>query len=1161
MKKLLFSFYCIVFSFVSFSQSDCYILSDFDDNSLLQFETWADAVWKDAVSDPLNQQAGNVGLFVSDPNAHWSNINSEIAKPDVFNQQLAAGNRVLKFRMYVPYKESQGPYVFRIYEDLDPDNMNYWGNHMVTYVEPYGMDTWYEYEIHLDDFNSQLFYNYFRIGAGQETNALDSLYIDDIRICATAPDLTIRNAYSQYDGKSVVLTFSEGLVKDNFMEKISLFAFQKEVAIQDISFMDNDSTILILELHPDFVINHPSIELSLSFTNLMSVSGGVTSMSGVKVMNLFQMSLITGLTENFDKKFDKNSNPFSFGNSYSNLILDITPPGTLSVTIDGSISWSHIEYNPLSAYKVLLDISENPIVSFRYRVPQAASDELFVQVNLYDNMNKRTSHGMPFTQLEISDDWREFSVDMTDYLEDLWVNPGIVDPRAISKALFTFAASDISEENFWTPIQFKGSIEFDYISIGETLTALSYESMVVEGQDSEITVISEATVFVVPKDTPPVLSALYKAVIGGKGVYVEAPASIETVLPISSLSKGEYALYVYDEHRKVLSTAYPLVIFEPIVSLADFKDVTVGINDFADKYMYEDYFSYSQLWELNFTVVSSNNNIVLPIVNNKGFTYSIFSPGVAQITVTAQLQNDIFLQKTFTVTVEGDEHNCADITVVPTIQHVLCNGQKTGAIILSVNGTSGPYSFLWSNFRTDNMIVKVPAGTYSVNITDKFGCVTFHEFTITEPEKLSVSLQLENPSCGDDNGSISSLVQGGVAPYTYLWDTDSTESSMSGLSGGRYALTVTDDNMCAVSRSIELSEQNAPIIIVDSVFASHCTEPDGAIYITVLGGTEPYEFLWNDEISTKNRIDILPGEYTVMVTDDIDCRSYATITVDAPEIKTPEISVVTVGQVDGNNTIAWLPENTDQINFYTIYAERTAAGVYEKLSDVLYQDAGIFEDVDANPLVRSWRYRISATDFCGRETSLSAEHKTMHLQRNVAFGGGVNLWWDSYEGIPFSSYHIYRTTADGEELLSIVPSTISSFSDLEATEVGALWYYVGIELPDVVDPLGVLKAESGPYSLAMSNIAEAGIETVAVPSMLARSIRVYPTITSSYVSVVVPSVEGYSVEIISTAGQYMLATELHAQQTEISVGHFSPGIYMLGVRKGKEVLYFPIQIK
>ena len=95
----------------------------------------------------------------------------------------------------------------------------------------------------------------------------------------------------------------------------------------------------------------------------------------------------------------------------------------------------------------------------------------------------------------------------------------------------------------------------------------------------------------------------------------------------------------------------------------------------------------------------------------------------------------------------------------------------------------------------------------------------------------------------------------------------------------------------------------------------------------------------------------------------------------------------------------------------------------------------------------------------------------------------------------------------------------------------------------------------------MSNIAEAGIETLAAPSMLARSIRVYPTIASSYVSVEVPSSEGYSVEIISTAGQYMLATDLHAQQTEISVGHFSPGIYMLGVRKGKEVLYFPIQIK
>ena len=100
---------------------------------------------------------------------------------------------------------------------------------------------------------------------------------------------------------------------------------------------------------------------------------------------------------------------------------------------------------------------------------------------------------------------------------------------------------------------------------------------------------------------------------------------------------------------------------------------------------------------------------------------------------------------------------------------------------------------------------------------------------------------------------------------------------------------------------------------------------------------------------------------------------------------------------------------------------------------------------------------------------MSAVHKTLHLNLNVRYGGGVNLIWENYEGIDFDSYLIYEgdSKATMKEKTEI-PSNITSFTILDSVKN---YYQIAIVLPDTCIT-GLLKAESGPYAQSLSNIAE-----------------------------------------------------------------------------------------
>ncbi|MCQ2607557.1 MAG: hypothetical protein MJ197_02570 [Bacteroidales bacterium] len=223
---------------------------------------------------------------------------------------------------------------------------------------------------------------------------------------------------------------------------------------------------------------------------------------------------------------------------------------------------------------------------------------------------------------------------------------------------------------------------------------------------------------------------------------------------------------------------------------------------------------------------------------------------------------------------------------------------------------------------------------------------------------------------------------------------------------------------------------------------------------------------------------------------------------------TPQIALVTVSKESGKNLVVWQKFETDKIDHYNIYRETEVAGEYKKIGEVPYSETSIYEDTEADPLVRAWRYKISASPVDTRytESELSKAHKTIHLTKNMGMNNTYNLIWDKYEGLDFSTFVVIRDYKVGTseiytDTIAEIPSNVNSYTDLEPQK-RTISYYVAIKLKDTVDVNEYLKAEIGPFVLAMSNIAEIENEHDGNPTAIdnmGKAIVVYAANKTIYV--------------------------------------------------------------
>ena len=284
------------------------------------------------------------------------------------------------------------------------------------------------------------------------------------------------------------------------------------------------------------------------------------------------------------------------------------------------------------------------------------------------------------------------------------------------------------------------------------------------------------------------------------------------------------------------------------------------------------------------------------------------SAGVYSVTIS---NGSISVEETFTLTDPGPF-----AIEVASVSGVSCSGEQDGQIRITTVGTNGPFTFDWSGSLQDgvgvNQQVSLEGGSYSVSVTDRFGCTRIlNNIMVGEPMPLNITGS-QFKITRDAPGGVTIEITGGRAPFIYSWTgpndyTSDEEDIDNATEPGTYCLTVTDNNQCTDTQCFGIVRD---VDITSTVIDLGCAGEDNAsIDITVIGGNGTYDYIWSTggaNISTDQDIgNIAPGDYQVMITSG-ECQVTQTITVEAPEpILLP--GIVNPATTGSNGTITLTP--------------------------------------------------------------------------------------------------------------------------------------------------------------------------------------------------------------------------------------------------------------
>jgi hypothetical protein len=145
---------------------------------------------------------------------------------------------------------------------------------------------------------------------------------------------------------------------------------------------------------------------------------------------------------------------------------------------------------------------------------------------------------------------------------------------------------------------------------------------------------------------------------------------------------------------------------------------------------------------------------------------------------------------------------------------------------------------------------------------------------------LSVSAAVDDDFCNNAQGRIVITISGGSGNYVIDWNTGSTLDTLNGLNAGTYTVIITDTTTaCQYTNSYTVSNYGYFTLSEAITHASCGVCADGAIDLTVSGASPNYYYSWSSGATTQDINNLLPGTYTVTVTDDWGCTDIQTYTV------------------------------------------------------------------------------------------------------------------------------------------------------------------------------------------------------------------------------------------------------------------------------------------
>ena len=234
------------------------------------------------------------------------------------------------------------------------------------------------------------------------------------------------------------------------------------------------------------------------------------------------------------------------------------------------------------------------------------------------------------------------------------------------------------------------------------------------------------------------------------------------------------------------------------------------------------------------------------------------------------------------------------IATFVSLQNPQCHGGADGSVLFNITGGTPVYTITWDGGTSvGTTATPVTAGYHEFTITDQHGCSTVVSDVpeLVEPNPIQLVEQTQfDPTChGEAIGIISVTATGGTGTLTYNLSGTATLSNTTGvfenLFAGVYDLSVTDDNGCPdnFDPPVRFTLNEPPQIIIsgltpdDSLICPN--DPSGFVRVQVSGGQPDYTYLWSNGQTTVDLDSVVVGDYTITVTDALNCRVSQTFTV------------------------------------------------------------------------------------------------------------------------------------------------------------------------------------------------------------------------------------------------------------------------------------------
>lgn len=384
------------------------------------------------------------------------------------------------------------------------------------------------------------------------------------------------------------------------------------------------------------------------------------------------------------------------------------------------------------------------------------------------------------------------------------------------------------------------------------------------------------------------------------------------------------------------------------------------------------------------------------------------------------------------------------ISITTSSTNATC-GLSDGSVTANPTGGTGAYTYSWNTtpIQTTQTANNVPAGSYTVTVTDANLCTQTATVSVNNTGAPTISVASQNNvTCnGLTDGSATVSASGGNGALTVTWNTTpaQTGTTATGLSAGNYIATVTDAAGCSATVNVTIT-QPAAVTGVVSITNANCAASDGTATVVASGGDGNYTYVWSPTGGTAATASgLAAGAYTVNITDGNGCTGSASgsvATVGTAAIDAGPDQFITLGgsailNASGGVTYVW---NADPTLSCTNCSNPTATPTMSTMY--------IVTGTDANGCVGTDTVRVIVELPCGRvflpnafspNGDLSNEELcvmgscivTLQFQIFDRWGNKVfettdpRICWDgNYNGKPMNPgvfyYHMSAVTNNGE---------------------------------------------------------------------------------------------------------------------------------------------------